>query len=229
MIYPLFFSFLSSILNYFSERISELIDEKRMELISFSSGISIVYIFLFLLPEITRYAEIINVKYEYFIILLGFILLHLVEKLIYKHSRSIELRKELKFEHSIAFFIYHFLVGIIFVKLFQTTISRGVLFGITILFHSAISGLSMQEIHYHIRESEIMKIILSSSTILGTITGLLLSIPNKEYYALLSFITGVIFYVIIRDALPEDRKGKPLFFMIGVLFYTIIFLLINLF
>jgi zinc transporter ZupT len=139
-------------------------------------------------------------------------------------SKKLELRRELNFEHSIAFFGYHIMVGLLFVKIFESGIYSGVLFGITIFFHSTISSLSLHEIHYNIRESRIMRFILATSTLLGTLIGIFVSIPNQVYYALLSFITGTLFYIVVRDNLPEERRGKPISFLIGILLYIILFI-----
>jgi hypothetical protein len=39
---------------------------------------------------------------------------------------------------------------------------------------------------------------------------------------LLSFITGTLLYIVIRESLPSEEAEKPLYFITGVLFYTLI-------
>ena len=42
---------------------------------------------------------------------------------------------------------------------------------------------------------------------------------------LIAFITGTLLYIVIRESLPSDKAEKPLYFMTGALFYTLLILL----
>ena len=44
------------------------------------------------------------------------------------------------------------------------------------------------------------------------------------FYILYSFISGVILYTIVREVVPEKEKGKPLYFILGFVGFTIIIL-----
>ncbi|GAG66606.1 unnamed protein product, partial [marine sediment metagenome] len=71
------------------------------------------------------------------------------------------------------------------------------------------------------------------ATLTGVCIGLLfeLFLPVKLglelIYILFSFISGVILYTIVREVIPEKEKGNPLYFLIGVVGFTIIIFIIN--
>ena len=58
------------------------------------------------------------------------------------------------------------------------------------------------------------------------IFALLVFIPNILDNILVSMIAGILFYIIVKEFLPEKEKGQPMFFLLGVLvfigFYIII-------
>ena len=44
---------------------------------------------------------------------------------------------------------------------------------------------------------------------------------------LFSFISGVILYFIVREVIPEKEKGKPFYFLIGVISFSLIVIIIK--
>jgi zinc transporter ZupT len=207
-------------LHYFSENLELAAEPKRFRIISFGAGISIAYLFLHLLPH-TYEAAIHLEEWVFLFLLLGFALFHLSEKYVYQHIRQEKRAKELKEIHSIIFFVYHFTVGIVIADLFQAEILEGFLFVIPVALHVGVSTISLSKIHGEIRESVFIKVILSLSTLLGVVFALLIHIPDIVNNILVSFIAGVLLYIIVKEFLPEKEKGKPLFFIFGLLLFCV--------
>ena len=46
---------------------------------------------------------------------------------------------------------------------------------------------------------------------------------------LVSFIAGVLLYIFVKEFLPEELKGQPVFFIIGVAVFIVLYTLINVF
>jgi zinc transporter ZupT len=47
------------------------------------------------------------------------------------------------------------------------------------------------------------------------------------FYILFSFTSGVILYTVVREVIPEKEKGKPSYFLIGFVGFTLVIFVIN--
>ena len=194
------------------------------KLASFVAGISVSYLFLYLFPELYEGVKFLN-KSLFVYVLLGFMLLHIVEKQI-RQSRSIEkLRLRLKEEHSIVFFVYYFILGIILVELINLNILKGLLFFFIILFHSMVSVASLKQIHQKLIAKKIFKIVLSISTLLGILFALFVKFPQSVYYILIGFVAGALLYIVVRDIIPKQSDSKLIYFIFGALLYMVLIML----
>ena len=138
-------------------------------------------------------------------------------------------------------FFYHFTVGIIIVALLNIDFLQGVLFFVFAFFRTLISNklyrsekvYSDLDIEIQFKESKIRDFLLSISALGGVALGLLLELYSsfdiELVFILYSFISGVILYTIVREVIPEKEKGKPIYFVIGALGFTIIIMFINIF
>jgi len=137
-------------------------------------------------------------------------------------------------------FSYHLLVGIIVVGLLAFDIISGILFFLFAWFRAIITNRSEKHIIftdleiYEINDVEAnttKKYILAFSNFIGVVFGLILDLIAFEFtemfYILFSFISGVILYTIVREIIPEKEKGKPSYFLIGFVGFTIVIFVIN--
>jgi len=144
-------------------------------------------------------------------------------------------------------FSYHLLVGIIVVGLLTIDLSVKSLIGGTLFFlfawfraiitnrsesHIIFTDLDIYET-FDIDENLTRKYVLALSNFLGVLIGLLLDLVSFEYtelfYIFYSFVSGVILYTIVKEVIPEKEKGKPLFFLIGFIGFTVLIFIINIF
>ena len=136
-----------------------------------------------------------------------------------------KLRLNLKEEHSIVFFIYHFILGIILVQLLSVSLVKGLLFFIIILFHSTLSTASLKEIHQKMVKKKIFKIILSVSTLIGIVFALFINLPQVIHFILIGFIAGALLYIVVRDVIPKQADSKLMYFLFGALLYMVLIML----
>ena len=296
--------------------IADYFEHKIIQLhASFIAGISVVYFFLIVLPEISeRLPEFpFDLKlFEYLFVLIGFVFVHLSEKLILQkveygtqkkmrkllvkektleaveHNMERILTKELKHDQLdkaalkdiartltelndkeeemkseinrykikiqdhinkdlhefrlITDYVYHFLVGIIIIGLLFIETIAGILFFFYAFFRALVSKRSERHIIFTdleiYEEAEhdlrpVIKYLISSATFAGIFIGILMRafIPiNLELlFIFYSFISGVILYVIVREVIPEKEKGDPTKFIIGLVGFTIVIIIINIF
>ncbi|MBN2043340.1 MAG: hypothetical protein JW754_06070 [Candidatus Aenigmarchaeota archaeon] len=217
----LLFGVFIALAHFFSEKFLDVIEEKRKKVMSFVAGISLTYVFLLLMPEIYNFGGILD-RYILFLLLVGFAGFHIIEKHIYQHEKKEKLHEQLKLVHSVTFFFYHFLIGFILLNLMKDNVVVGVMFLIPIFFHSVMSGASLKGIHVSIRERMMLKIMLSCSTLLGVVIGYVFFVPMFLIDSMLGFVVGAFLYIVIRDSLPRETKGDAIYFISGLVVYTII-------
>jgi|GEM_PF-360726 len=208
------------VVHFFSEQIKIPEGKARWRVISLGAGLSIGYLFLHLLPE--TYEEAAFLKHWVFVALLaGFAFTHLAEKYAYKHAQRAKLVYELKIIHLAVFFLYYFIAGISLADKVETGILDGVMFIVPIAIHTALSTSALARLHGRVKESLVVKILMSVSSILGVILAIIVPIPPVVSSFLTSFIAGVLLFVFVKEFLPEERKGEPFFFILGMLIFLV--------
>lgn len=209
-----------SVVDFFTEGLFSKASANKMKFISFSAGISISYILLVLLPEIYSSAMSIS-RLLFFPVLLGFGVFHIMEKFIRQNFTGSQLRKEHRVVHSATSFIYFFVVGFILVKLVASNVVSGVLLFIPIALHIIIDSLPRRTTKKHH-----LRAFSASSPFLGAIVATFIDIGDIGNIILMGIVGGALLYTVIRESLPREREGKPMYFIIGLLLFTVIILLL---
>jgi zinc transporter ZupT len=224
MIVPLLLAVVLSIIHYYSYDLVERIEKNYQRLLSFSAGIFITFMILVMLPEITEGVRYIG-DFIYIPILLGFVIYHVAEKYFYQHVKT---KKALMIDlgglHLFGFFIDHFLIGFALVLAFNIGNLFGYFIFLPFLLFTFSSSVSLKRIYDRYR-TKMTQYILPVSTTLGAITALITSPSKSWYFIIFAFVLGILFYVVVRDLLPQDEKGEPLFFLIGVIISMLLLLL----
>ena len=192
----------------------------KTKFISIAGGVSISYIVLILLPEVYNGAIKIN-QLLYLSVLAGFGTFHIIEKYIRIKYSYLKYKRHHDLIHTITSFIYFIIVGFVLVKLIDKDITTGVLFFIPILFHITIDSIPKK-----ISKKPALKIFIASSPVIGAIIASFLAVSEAVMVALLGIISGVLLYTVTRESIPKEREGKPIFFLIGLLLFTVLILII---
>jgi len=205
-----------SLVHFFSEQFCFLCKGFHAQLRAVAAGISIAFIFFHLFPQfsfgVASFSPLIFLS-----VLAGFVLIHLVESFIYQQSSGTKRSQELQLEDSAISFIYHVVVGLLLVRFLSISVEEGLLFFIPVVVYTAISTLPVD-----ISSSLSVKIIVAFSTLLGVLLGLYVwQLSDVMFFLLLGFVVGVLSYTVIRH-LPPIKAAQPLWFVIGVVFYSAI-------
>lgn len=191
--------------------------KKNVEIVqSLAAGLSVGYVFLILLPEITRLGQETRIE-TMAVTLLGFVFFHALLKFVFR-ARNLKKRHFLLDEiHLLAVGIYHFVLTFSLTELFKNSLIEGFVLLFLIAIHNALSEISHHELHHEENKS------LKTPTIfLTTMAGAL--VPAFGFVSplmrvlMFSFTAGAIIYISIREELPEGKQGNPLFFMLGAFF-----------
>jgi len=155
-------------------------------------------------------------------ILFGFGIFHLIEKYIRQNFTGPALRKEHRLIHSSTSFVYFFVVGFLLVKLAESDSGlSSVLLFVPIMLHIVIDSLPRRHTKKHH-----LRALSASSPFLGAITASFININTIGNVILLGVVGGALLYTVVRESLPRDREGKPLYFVTGLLLFTVLILLL---
>jgi len=198
--------------DFVGHRISDLAAGHRDSVLSFSAGLLISLLFLVLVPNIISMGVS---EFLFFLMLVGFLLMHLVEKYIYRHiMNKQELLEDLKVVHIIGFGLDNFLVGFIIASLVELDFSVIITLSVPLFLQMLTSSISLDSIDTRIND-KYSKIILSVLPILGAILGIVLELEYLLTNYVLAFVLGILFYMIVRDVLPQGRRGSSVLFFSG--------------
>jgi len=210
-----------SIVDFFTEGLFSKASPNKMKFISISAGVSVSYIFLILLPEIYKGAMALN-RLLFLAILFGFGAFHIIEKYIRQNFVGPALRKEHRLVHSSTSFVYFFVVGFLLVKLTESAGNlSAVLLFIPITLHIIIDSLPRR----HTKKPH-LRALSASSPFLGAILASFFDVGRTGNVILLGIVGGALLYTVVRESLPRDREGKPMYFISGLLFFTVLILLL---
>ena len=207
-----------SVADFFTEGLFSKTSKNKMKFISFAAGISISYIFLILLPEIyeggLEYSRLVFIA-----VLASFGVFHVIEKYIRQNFTGSDLRKEHILVHSGISFSYFFIVAFLLVKVAETSVLGSVLLFIPITLHIIIDSLPRR-----VTKNHYIRALSASSALLGAIYATFVEIGELGNVILLGIIGGALLYTVIRESLPKDREGNPIYFSLGLLLFTVLIL-----
>ena len=71
--------------------------------------------------------------------------------------------------------------------------------------------------------NELFKVLYFMAPVLGALVGIYsIAAVSSIFGELISFLTGTLLYIVIRESMPSEEAERPVYFLIGILFYTII-------
>ena len=220
-------------LNLLSHWVSDHLEKYHPQVLSFSAGLLVSILFIIIMEEVFAHSHEINPEphghfFEYLIVFIGFLIFHLVEKFLFKKiKKKEEIEKDLKELHLVGLFIDHFFLGVILATSIHPSEPISYLILIPLYLEAISSTVSLEHIdECAYTQSLLGKIILSIAPILGSGVALLFGINDILTTYVSAFALGAVMYIAIRDVIPHDKKGKPLWFLLGTLI-TIAIALLN--
>lgn len=217
------FAAILSVADYISEHLvpKKIMANQRM--ISFAAGVAVAYILLHLFPLITG-LSIIKGEILFVLVLAGFTVTHLLEKYMHiSHHRSSFLDQSSHI-HLVYFFTYNFLIGIVLSRADSQGISDALLFFIPFLLYIVVETLPQK---FHLK-NPLAKVLYACAPLFGALVATffpqLPTLSRLFYPELVSLITGTLLYIVIRQSVPSNREGRPLYFVLGTVLYATILL-----
>ncbi len=149
------------------------------------------------------------------------------------------LNKDLEKVHVVINYFYHLIVGLIIFNLLKEVLISGILFSFFAILKATISNTSNRHIkifdiniHTKIEEHNLIRILSITSVLTGVVIGLIFEIlyPISSFviFHFFAFISGIILYIIVREVIPQEEKGRPYYFVSGITIFIIILIFIEL-
>lgn len=208
-----------SLADYITETVFSKKLRSSKNLVSFSSGVVISYVVLDLLPAITS-SVLIEGRKLFLYALFGFVAINLIEQFIYKEvGKNRNIPGYHKKIHISYFFIYNFAVGLVLVNFAARGFIQTMLFFVPFLLY-IVAEMLPQQFEF---KNELFKVLYFMAPVLGALVGIYsINIVSSIFGELISFLTGTLLYIAIRESLPSEEAERPVYFLIGIIFYTLI-------
>lgn len=233
---PIFAAILFALIFLFGSKIHITKVKHHRALLSFAAGVAIAYVFVHLLPELSRasdvfvktsrYSSILLASYHVYIAaMIGFMLFFGLD---YMAKRSL---KDVSQNTKPTIFSTHIIGFAVYVWLVTYLMIRGISEEpISITLYAIAMGLHFCSIDHELyREHATIytrygKYILAIAALLGWAIGFFIELPKPIIITLLGVISGGIITNSMVAELPRNQTGKFIPFLFGGIFYSVLLL-----
>ncbi len=206
---------------------------------SLTAGVLLGVVFFDLMPEIFSLAKNkgFDITPSLSFIVIGFLFIHILEKLALIHSRRHEDEYAPHHHPTIGLIdasglsFHSFLDGVGIGLGFQVSVHVGLIVAFAVIAHDFSDGLNtvtlMLRHKNSIKKSAVLLLVDATTPILGTLSTLFFTIPDSSLMLYLGFFAGFLLYIGASDLLPEAHIGHSSYKMIfltiiGVLFIFLV-------
>ncbi|GAB4203214.1 MAG: hypothetical protein Fur006_57370 [Coleofasciculaceae cyanobacterium] len=225
-----------AVVHLFSGKLRFLNDIPRSRLLSIGSDVSVAYVFVHILPELSKAQEAIQgmlgggltflEHHVYLVALIGvavFYGLELVAKV--SRQRSQKAGKGDVTEagvfwlHICSFAVYNALIGYLLLHREEPGIQSLFFFFFAMALHFVVNDHGLRENHKHTYD-RIGRWILAVAIIVGWVIGQGTEIDKAAIALLFSFLAGGVILNVLKEELPEERQSKFWAFALGAAIYA---------
>jgi hypothetical protein len=232
----------------FASRLRFLAVVPRSQYLSMAGGVSVAYVFVHLLPEISERqselavdagapAAVPGVATElplFLVALLGFTVFYGLEQFVVQSRHTAEGRQvtaaletsasALAFWlHVSSFAIYNALVGYLSLHREESGLAAAALYFVAMALHFVVNDHGLRE-HHREAYVHLGRWVLALAVVVGVFVGVLVDVPELVLSYLLAFLGGSLVLNAIKEELPEERRSSFGAFGAGVVAYTLVLL-----
>lgn len=222
----------------------------RSRYLSAAGGVSISYVFVHLLPEITErqselvdgaetaalFPGIVGERALFLVTLVGFAVFYGLERHIVRSQRTAEgqdvtsdaetsTSESAFWLHIGSFAVYNMLIGYLLLHREETGLANLFLFFSAMALHFFVNDYGLRE-HHQEAYTRLGRWLLASAVVVGLVIGFLVEVPASVLGFLLAFLGGGVILNVIKEELPERRESSYKAFGAGIVGYTLLLLLL---
>lgn len=224
----------------FAARLRFLDGIPRSRWLSFAGGISVSYVFLHLIPELSEAQEKISTdkvtplldgQLAYLVALAGLVLFYALERRVKSGQRETTERSDgetptgrgLFWIHISSFGLYNALIGYLMIHRDEKSVSNLLLFFIAMALHFLVNDNGLRQDHKqtYMRSG---RWVLAGAILLGWMIGITTKFSDTPVDMLASLLAGGIILNVLKEELPEERKSSFVAFLSGAALYAMLLL-----
>ncbi|MBD2070153.1 hypothetical protein H6F93_22005 [Leptolyngbya sp. FACHB-671] len=232
-----------SLVHLFARNIRSFNTIPRSRWLSFSSGISVAYVFVHILPDLSEAQETIRQTLDetsvnqsllflehhiYLMALLGISVFYGLERAVtVSRQRNQDSGKGdipeigIFWLHIGSFALYNALIGYLLFHREEPGLWSLLLFAIALGFHFIVNDYGLRDNHKHIYDKT-GRWILAAAVLVGAAIGCGTHIHEAVIALLFAFLAGGIILNILKEELPEDRESHFGSFALGAGIYAVL-------
>lgn len=211
----------------------------RSRWLSAAGGISVAYVFIHLLPELSEGQAVVAgmgwsfltaiEHHVYLVALIGLALFYGLERAALRsrnHRKGgvTETSVPVFWLHMVSFALYNVLIGYLLLHREEHGLAALAWYAVAMALHFVVNDFGLREHHkQHYRRRG--RWILAAAVLGGWAAGLAFDVPEAAVSVLFAFLTGGVVLNVLKEELPEDRKSRFWAFALGCFGYAALLLI----
>jgi hypothetical protein len=234
-----------ALIHLFAGTVRSLNTAPRSRWLSFGGGVSVAYVFVHILPDLSEAQETINQALDqttanqtlsflehhiYLVALFGITAFYGLERAaMVSRQRNQELGRGditgigVFWLHIVSFAIYNALIGYLLFHREEPGMASMVLFTVALGLHFVVNDYGLRENHKHVYDKR-GRWILAAAVMVGWAIGRSTEIHAAAIALLFAFLAGGIVLNVLKEELPEERESRFGAFAFGAAAYAILLL-----
>ena len=227
------------LVHVFIDEMKFLSGTPRSRWLSVAGGVSVAYVFLHLIPELSEgqktLAESFSAvhfaeRHVYLIALAGLVVFYGLERLAaHSSDQDADGRPEQATSggvfalHIASFAIYNVLIGYLLLHRERSSLQSLLFFALAMALHFVVTDYGLRE-HHKQRYNSVGRWVLSAAVLGGLALGFSLVVHEAMVAVLVAFLAGGVVLNVMKEELPKERESRFSAFVIGVVAYSFLLL-----
>lgn len=235
LLYTVLCALILALIHLYASKLKFLDTIPRSRWLSIASGVSVAYVFVHLLPDLSEQQETFAESeifgwlehHVYLMALLGLAIFYGLERMVSRSQAEGDEKTAagIYWLHIASFAVYNALIGYLLFHREESGLANLLIYTIAMGLHFIVNDYGLNQDHQSLyRRSG--RWILASAIIAGSAIGSAGEISEAAISLLFSFLAGSVILNVLKEELPEERKSRFSAFLVGVVSYTIILLLL---
>lgn len=212
----------------------------RSRWLSVAGGVSVAYIFIHVLPELSSGQEVVSratgerlpflEHHIYLVALLGLLAFYGLDRMALlsrEHQRQKGAQEATSpgvFRlHIASFAVYNGIIGYLLLHREVPGLAGLFFFAVAMGLHYLVTDYGLREQHQE-AYGRTGRWVLAAATLAGWGVGYVTAVPRAVIALLFAFLAGGVILNVLKEELPKERKSRFWAFAVGIVGYTILLL-----
>ena len=209
----------------------------RSRWLSFAGGVSVAYVFLHILPELSAhqatFAKGLDLgdkaaeTWVYAVTLTGMVIFYGLERL----AKTFRARGTSAVDRSAGFWLHigsfainNVLVGYLLLHREEAGLTSLLLYFVAMALHFLINDFGLRE-HHKAHYDHVGRWLLTAAPLVGWVLGATVTVSATAVGFLFAFLAGGVLLNVLKEELPEERKSRFGAFVTGVVAFAVLLVL----